>query len=98
MKLNFTYKKYATNAILIENSNSFDEDVLENLLYYKKTIELFYDKAIVEVISSYSSLLVFYEYAIEDFYSEFQALKSLVPQGVSDRARFRKVPQVLLMT
>ncbi len=94
MKLEFNYKKYAKNAILIEISNTSDENSLENLLLYKKSIELFYNKAIVEVVSSYNSLLVYYESTIEDFYSEFQVLKSLVPEGASDLGFKKRLWQV----
>ncbi len=54
MERQLQYKKYGESAILIEYPSVIDEKVLRDLLLYKKNIEDFYGKLIVEVILSYS--------------------------------------------
>lgn len=91
----FNYKRYGERAILIEGPAKIDEILLESLLFYKKSIENFYDKLIVEVILSYNSLLIYYNYTIEDVYSEVLTLKSLfsdLPSFLTTKKRLWKVP------
>ncbi|WP_299314584.1 5-oxoprolinase subunit PxpB [uncultured Aquimarina sp.] len=76
-EIKFQYKRYGEHAILIQGPSKIDEILLETLLFYKKSIEKFYDKLIVEVILSYNSLLIYYASTIEDVYSEVLTLKSL---------------------
>jgi len=91
----FEYKRYNERAILIEGPAKIDEILLESLLFYKKSIENFYDKLIVEVILSYNSLLIYYISTIEDVYSEVLILKSLFsdpPDFLTTKKRLWKVP------
>ncbi len=77
MKFELQYKRYSENSILIQWPAKIDQNILQNLLFYKKSIENYYNKVIVEIISSYHSMLICYVCTIEDFYSEVSALKSL---------------------
>ncbi|WP_109299085.1 5-oxoprolinase subunit PxpB [Aquimarina sp. AU474] len=77
MELELQYKRYSENSILIEWPPKIEQDILQNLLFCKKSIEKYYGKVIVEIISSYSSLLICYHNIIEDFYSEVLVLKKL---------------------
>ncbi|MBQ4821031.1 5-oxoprolinase subunit PxpB [Aquimarina sp. MMG016] len=77
MRYDLQYKRYAENAILIEWPSEIDEILLQDLLFYKKSIEKYCDEVILEVISSYNSLLILYVSTIEDFYGEVFMLKSL---------------------
>lgn len=77
MKCELCYKRYSEKAILIEWPSEIGENILQDVLFYKKNITSFYDKLIVEVISSYNSLLIYYVSTIEDFYSTVLELKSL---------------------
>ncbi|SEM23150.1 inhibitor of KinA [Aquimarina amphilecti] len=76
-EVEFQYKRYSEQAILIQTLSKVDENLLETLLFYKKSIEKYYDKLIVEVILSYNSLLIYYVSTIEDVYGEILTLKSL---------------------
>ncbi|WP_298547930.1 5-oxoprolinase subunit PxpB [uncultured Aquimarina sp.] len=77
LETKFQYKHFGEDAILIQGPPIIDEILLESLLFYKKSIEKFYDKLIVEVILSYNSLLIYYTSTIEDIYDEILTLKSL---------------------
>lgn len=93
--IEFQYIRYGENAILIQGPSKVDEILLETLLFYKKSIEKFYDKLIVEVISSYNSLLIYYVSTIEDIYDEILTLKTLFLDNYENQApkkRLWKVP------
>ncbi|KAA1242645.1 5-oxoprolinase subunit PxpB [Aquimarina sp. RZ0] len=94
-KFEFQYEQYTENAILIKGSSEIDEILLDSLLFYKNEIENYYNKVIVEVISSYNWLLVCYVDVIEDFYSEVLMLKSLYSDDFlkkSSKKRLWKIP------
>ncbi|WP_299899265.1 5-oxoprolinase subunit PxpB [uncultured Aquimarina sp.] len=78
----FDYKQYSENSILIQTDAKVDENLLNLLIFYKKSIEEFYGKVIVEVILSYNSLLILYVSTIENIYDSFFELKSLVSKEV----------------
>ncbi len=77
LETQFIYKQYGEHAILIQGPSKIDENLLESLLFYKKSIEKFYDELIIEVILSYNSILVNYASTIENVYREILTLKSL---------------------
>ncbi len=77
MKYEFEYLQYSERAILIRNSSEIDENLLQELIFFKNMIEIKYNKVIVEVINSYNSLLIYYISTIENFYSAVLELKSL---------------------
>ncbi len=81
MKYELQYKPYSERAILIEWPSKIDENILQDLLLFKKSIEKKYDELIVEVISGYNSLLIYYASTINNLYDEFSALKSLYATG-----------------
>ena len=89
------YKRYSEKAILIQWPSGIGEKTLNDLLFYKKKIEIFYDKLIVEVISAYNSILIYYHITIEDFYSTVLELKSLYSLGFKNlktKNRLWKIP------
>lgn len=95
MKYKLQYKRYSERSILIEWPPEIEENILQNLLSFKKSILSYYDKSIVEVISAYNSLLIYYVYTIEDFYSEVLRLKSLYSKGFGEtrsESRLWKIP------
>lgn len=65
-------------AILIEFEPEISENTLGKVLFYKNKIENHYFEVKVEVINTYNSLLVYYDYTIENIYDEVLALKSLL--------------------
>ncbi|GAA0727991.1 5-oxoprolinase subunit PxpB [Aquimarina litoralis] len=86
----FDYKQYSENSILIQTDAKVDENLLNLLIFHKKSIEEFYGKVIVEVILSYNSLLILYVSTIENVYDRFFELKSLVSEeGLKMRVKKR---------
>lgn len=77
MNYKLRYWQYSEKAILIEWPSVIDKNVFHDLIFHKKSIESFYDKLIVEVISGYNSLLVYYVSTIDKFYDTVLELKAL---------------------
>jgi len=74
---NLTYKPFGDRAILIEWPVKIDEKTLNDVLNFKKTIQKNSIKVIVDIISTYNSLTIFYLTTIEKIDSEILALKSI---------------------
>lgn len=64
-------------GILIEFEPEISEKLLEKLLFYKNKLEEFYTEVNVEVINTYSSLLISYMFSIENLYNEILTVKEL---------------------
>ncbi|PKV51998.1 inhibitor of KinA [Aquimarina sp. MAR_2010_214] len=95
MKYKLQYKRYSERAILIEWPSEIEENILQNLLSFKKSILSSCNKPIIEVIPAYNSLLIYYVSTIEDFYSEVLMLKSLYSKGFDEtrpESRLWKIP------
>ncbi|CAN5264057.1 5-oxoprolinase subunit PxpB [soil metagenome] len=65
-------------SILVEFRPKIDQKRLKTLLALKNTIQDYYIKQNVEVINTYSSLLINYHPNIEDVYSEVSVVKRLL--------------------
>ncbi len=72
-----TYKSYGERSILVEWPPEISENILHDLLNFKKILQnqLFASK--IEVKSAYNSLLITYGIGIENIYDEISTLKSL---------------------
>lgn len=95
MKYDLQYKRYSESAILIEWPSQIDENILQDLLLFKRNIERVYVKEIVEVISAYNSLLIYYNITIEDVYSKIFDLKELylsINDVLMQKNRLWKIP------
>lgn len=68
-------------AVLIEFKPVIDENLLEKLLIYKKSLEIKLFELKVEVINTYSSLLIVYPSNIEDPYSAFSAVYEVLDEA-----------------
>lgn len=75
-RFQLTYKPYGAHAILIEWPAEIHEDILKDVLCFKQFLENKYIKERVQVSFAYNSLLVFYEFAINNIYGEISALKT----------------------
>ncbi|QED39033.1 5-oxoprolinase subunit PxpB [Antarcticibacterium arcticum] len=65
-------------SILIEFEPKISEIYLEKILFYKNILEKFYLKEKVEVINTYSSLLINYVSHIENIYDEISGVKQAI--------------------
>ena len=68
------YHRFNSKSILISWPNLINDDVLFDVLSFKKSIHLT-NKALVDVIIAYNSLLVVYDKAIDNIYDEIESLK-----------------------
>ncbi len=84
MEYKLQYKRYSENAILIEWPSEIDENLHQNLLCFKKTIETELIEVIVEVISGYNSLLIIYHTSINNIYDKISLLESLYLSNAVD--------------
>ncbi len=71
-------KVMGERAILVEFTPEISEKQLEDLLFYKKLIQKKYLKQKVEVINTYSSLLIYYHNHIDNIYSEVSGVEELL--------------------
>jgi len=92
--IKFEYKQFSEDSILIQTDAKVDEKLLNSLLFYKKSIEEFYGKLIVEVIISYNSLLILYVSTIENIYDRFFELKSLFSQDFLKEGRKKRLWEI----
>ncbi|WP_400079222.1 5-oxoprolinase subunit PxpB [Winogradskyella sp. R77965] len=80
MIYNLKYSSYNESSILIEWKAVIDENILQDVLRFKFVIEQKYIKQKVEVIHTYNSILIVYDYTIGNFNSKVFTLKSLYHQ------------------
>ncbi|WP_438964059.1 carboxyltransferase domain-containing protein, partial [Winogradskyella sp.] len=77
MGFNLKYSKFNSSSILIEWQQSIDQNILRDILKFKKSINSHYFKLKVEVINTYTSILIIYDFTIDNFNDEFLTLKEL---------------------
>jgi len=75
-KFSLSYRRFDSKSILISWPNLIENDVLLDVLSFKKSITLS-NKPLVEVIIAYTSLLVVYNNTIDNIYNEIKSLKTL---------------------
>jgi len=68
-------------GILIDFGNRINTETLNKVLFYKNRIENKLVEVKIEVINTYSSLLIIYELTIEDFYDEVSRVKGLLTEA-----------------
>lgn len=78
-------------AILVKFRSSITEEVLEKLLILKQYLSQKLLKHKVEVINTYSSLLLIYPYPIKDVYGEILRLKQLLNEANLENKTERKI-------
>jgi len=72
-----TYKHYGKRSILVEWPSEIDENILKDILIYKKNLVDNIGEVILEINNSYNSLLITYNVNIENIYDAFSELKTL---------------------
>lgn len=90
-----TYKRFGERSILIEWPAEISENVLYDVISYKKAIINSSIEFIVEVKSAYNSILVNYIYTIDNVNDAILALKTVYRPSKSDKvlkSRLWKIP------
>lgn len=77
MNHDLTYRRFGEKAILIEWPKFIDENILDDILRFKNSIENNKIKVIVDIINTYNSLCVIYDSAIENINDAILELKSI---------------------
>ena len=76
-----TVQPMGERSILIEFEPEISEKCLEKVIFYKSLLVKKFPKEKVEVINTYSSLLIFYSSHIEDVYGEVLAVKAVIDKA-----------------
>ena len=70
MQVEPIYRPFGRRAILIEWPAKIDNQLLDELLQIKHHLEKYYSKPKVEIINTYNTITVFYNYDIDNIYNE----------------------------
>jgi len=87
MNFKLRYKPFSERSILVQWPNKIDPNILQDVLLFKNQLDVFYSKQSVYINNAYSSILINYPYAIDNFNSTFSTLK----QQYSDRNLIPKI-------
>ncbi len=77
MEYELKFSPYSEHSILIEWPSVMDKNMLKSILSYKKIIQNLYIKQKVELINTYNSILIIYNFTIDNINDEILKLKSL---------------------
>jgi inhibitor of KinA len=72
-----TYKPFGERSILVEWPPEINENILQDVLNFKLCIQNQFIKSKIQVTFAYNSLLITYDYTIENINDEVLSLKSL---------------------
>ncbi|MCK0109552.1 5-oxoprolinase subunit PxpB [Flavobacteriaceae bacterium S0825] len=72
------YKPFGERSILIEWPQIISENILESVLSYKQKLENYIFKEKVYIKSAYNSILITYNFTINNFYDEVLILKHVL--------------------
>ncbi|WP_459209743.1 5-oxoprolinase subunit PxpB [Aquimarina rhabdastrellae] len=88
------YSRYGAYSILIEWPQEINENILYDIIRFKKRIKQESLKEKLQVINGYNSLLIFYDLDIENFYDKVDLLKNIYYTLTDDIKYNRKVWQI----
>ncbi|WP_411766935.1 5-oxoprolinase subunit PxpB [Winogradskyella sp. A3E31] len=71
------YSRYGASGILIEWPAKIDENILSDILNYKKSLQNKYVKEKLYIINTYNSLLINYNFTIDNINDKILTLKGL---------------------
>ena len=77
MSFQLQYSQYNEYSILVEWPAIIDENILQDMLLFKEIVENKYAKESVYVVSAYNSILIIYDFTIDNVNDVFLDLKEL---------------------
>ncbi|NRD19924.1 5-oxoprolinase subunit PxpB [Winogradskyella eckloniae] len=89
------FSQYNASSVLVEWPPLIDENILNDVLSFKNKIEKINIKCLVEVVTAYNSLLIIYNFTIDDINNVFKDLKALYLEksiGLSKGSKVIKIP------
>lgn len=76
-----TYHHFSERSILVSWPSKIDDKILKDVLSFKAVIENSYTKQILQVNNAYNSILISYEFTIDNIYDEILSLKTLYAES-----------------
>lgn len=86
-----TYHHFSERSILVSWPSKIDHNVLKDVLSFKTIIEKLYTKQILQVNNAYNSILISYEFTIDNIYDEILSLKALYAEAKNQNIYPRKL-------
>ena len=77
MSFKLSYKPFGKHAVLVEWPSEINENILNDVLLFKKLILDKNNKLILYINNAYNSLLITYDLSINNIYDEILALKTI---------------------
>ena len=82
-----TYHRFSERSILVQWPHKIDDNLLKDVLFFKNQLLNSNNESILYVNSAYNSILVIYEYTIDNINDEFLLLEALYLDRVSIKKR-----------
>ena len=76
MSYNLKYSRFNERSILIEWPSIIDNNILESITNFKQQLKDKYSKQKVQIINTYNSILISYDFTIDNINDEILALKA----------------------
>ena len=92
---NLQYRPFNKQSILIDWPSKIDENVIEDILFLEDLLQKIYLKQKVYIKHTYTSILIYYDYTIDNIYDEILVLKQLYSNQLTSKKRVRtlwKIP------
>lgn len=86
-KFNPIYKRFSEDSILIQWPSQISQDILFDIINFKKSILESNIEQAVQINNTYNSLLIIYNKGIDNFNSEVSGLKSLYNNSTNPEKR-----------
>ncbi|TCK69008.1 inhibitor of KinA [Winogradskyella wandonensis] len=87
MKFQLKYSRFGERSILIEWPSKIDESILSDIINYKQYLQNKLVKLKVEIVSTYNSILVSYNFTIENINDKISDLKEAYLQIDTSKQR-----------
>lgn len=75
MNFELIYRRFSERSILVEWPQEIDEYIFKDVLLFKNSLLNLDDKLILQINTAYNSLLIIYQYTIDNFNDEILTLK-----------------------
>lgn len=85
------YHPFSERSILVTWPQKIGKDILKDVLNFKTSIEKSYGKQILQVNNAYNSILISYDFTIDNVYDEITTLKALYSQENTVQVKPKKL-------
>ena len=95
MSFNLTYRRFSERSILVEWPQEISQNILDDVLFFKKSLLELNIESLLHVNTAYNSLLVIYKFTIDNINDEVLMLKDHYLHGKvvkKAKAKLFKIP------